>query len=114
MKAIIKTSGIVLADEVELAKSLFSRLKGLLARKSLPMGHALWLRPCNGIHTFGMRFPIDVVVLNRALSVRAIHPSMNPWRMTPLYATGSSVLELPAGTTQSTGLSLDDTITFIP
>lgn len=114
MKAIIKTSGIVLADEVEPAESLFSRLKGLLGRSSLPLGHALWLRPCNGVHTFGMGFSIDVVVLDRLNGVRAIHSSMAPWRMTPLYPAGSSVLELSDGTVKNSGLLLNDAILFVP
>ena len=114
MKAIIKTSGAVLAGDVETAESLFARLKGLLGRSGLSFGHALWIRPCNGIHTFGMRFPIDVVVLDRDLNVRAIHPAVNPWRMTTLYPVGCSVLELPAGATNEAGLCMGDTVMFAP
>jgi len=114
MKAIIQTSGALLAEEVETADSLLARLKGLLGRDSLPQGHALWLRPCNGIHTFGMRFPIDVVVLDRIMKVSAIHHNVQPNRMTRLYPSGCSVLELPSGTVHKAGLVLEDTLVIVP
>lgn len=114
MKAYIERSGISLADDVETAASLFRRFKGLLGRSSLPDGHALWLRPCNGIHTFGMRFSIDVVVLDRSMKVSAIHPELHPNRMTPLYPYGSSVLELSSGAVRTAGLMLEDRIMFAP
>jgi len=105
MKAIIKTSGAVLVDEVETAESLFARLKGLLGRSSLQKGHALWLRPCNGIHTFGMRFPIDVVILDSEQRVIASISDLLPNKITKIYRRAASVLELPAGTLA--GMSLD-------
>lgn len=114
MKVVIRTSGTLLAEYVETADSLLARLKGLLGRQSLQPGHALWLRPCNGIHTFGMRFPIDVVVLDRRMRVHAIHASMQPNCMTRLYPAGSSVLELPSGTIDKSGLSVEDTLIITP
>jgi len=114
MKAIIGSSGILLAEEVETADSLLARFKGLLGREVLLAGQALWLRPCNGIHTFGMRFPIDVVVLDRLLTVRAIHHDLHPNRMTPLYPVGCSVLELAAGSARLAGVNPGDAIEFIP
>jgi len=110
MKAIIKSSGDVLVDDVETAESLVSRLKGLLGRSSLPAGRALWLRPCNGIHTFGMRFPIDVLVLDRDLNVMASIPGLVPNRITKIYRRAASVLELPAGTLAGMPLAVGDQV----
>ena len=110
MKAIIKTSGAVLVDDVETADSLFARLKGLLGRSSLPTGHALWLRPCNGIHTFGMRFPIDVVILDSELRVVASVSDLLPNRVTPVYLRAASVLELPAGTLAGMPLAIGEQV----
>lgn len=110
MKAIIKTSGAVLVDDVETAESLVARLKGLLGRSSLPTGHALWLRPCNGIHTFGMRFPIDVVVLDRELRVVAFVSDLLPNRLTKVYRHAASVLELPAGTLAGKPLAIGEQV----
>jgi uncharacterized membrane protein (UPF0127 family) len=98
MKVIIKTSGVVLVDELEKADSLFARFKGLLGRNSLDKGHALWLRPCKGIHTFGMRFPIDVMILDRDLRVLDSVSGLLPNRVTKIYLRASSVIELPEGT----------------
>jgi uncharacterized membrane protein (UPF0127 family) len=114
MKAIISSSGMTLADDVETADTLFARFKGLLGRRTLLPGHALWLRPCNGIHTFGMRFAIDVVVLDGSLAVRAIHHDVHPNRMTPLYPFGSSILELSSGSAQQANLAPGDIIALAP
>jgi len=110
MKAIIATSGAVLAENLETANSLFARLKGLLGRSSLPTGHGLWLRPCNGIHTFGMRFSIDVVVFDSDLRVIASVSDLLPNRITPVYLRASSVLELPAGTLAGMPLAIGEQV----
>ena len=60
----------------------WSRLRGLLGRAPLHAGaaQALWLVPCAGIHTIGMRYALDVVFLDRAGSVLAWHEAVPPWR----------------------------------
>ncbi|TML60208.1 MAG: DUF192 domain-containing protein, partial [Actinobacteria bacterium] len=55
-------------------------MKGLLGRTSLPDGEGLLLKPCGSVHTFFMRFPIDVVFLDRELSVVAVSAEVAPWR----------------------------------
>lgn len=64
--------------EVELATSPWSRARGLLGRRGLPPGHALWLAPCRSIHTVGMRFPIDVVFLDREGRALKVFEAL-PW-----------------------------------
>lgn len=77
-------------------------MKGLLGRNSLDDGEGLLIRPCKGIHTFGMRFPIDAVFLNRDKRVVAAICNIMPNRMTRMYLGASSVIELPAGTIDKT------------
>ena len=93
-----QTRNILLAQRVVIADSLFTRLRGLMLRPSLPPGEALWLRPCNSIHTLFMRFPIDVVFLEENNRVIKIIHNLQPWQISPLVRGGSSVLELAAGT----------------
>ena len=63
MRAINSTRNRELAGSLTVADKLLLRMKGLLGRKSLDHGEGLWIKPCMGIHTFGMRFPIDVIFL---------------------------------------------------
>ncbi|MBP5296146.1 MAG: DUF192 domain-containing protein [Bacteriovoracaceae bacterium] len=93
-----KSSGerVILAREVELATNFFARAKGLLGRAFLPPEKGLLIRPCNSIHTFFMRFPIDVIFLNRRNEVVKILRNLPAGRVTwPNWAT-YQVLELAA------------------
>ena len=112
MKAVNHTSGKVLADDLVLASTLLRRMKGLLGRKALLNGEGLWIKPCNGVHTFGMRFPIDVVFLDRELRVIAVTQSLQPNRLTRLYRNAASVLELPSGTAELTATVTGDIISI--
>ncbi len=88
----------VLATELNTAENFVTRTKGLLGRDSLPTGEGLWIKQCNSIHTFFMRFPIDAVFVDKQLKVVAMHEGLKPWRVTRLYFKAASVFELPAGT----------------
>lgn len=92
------------------ADTVFSRMKGLLGRSSLMAGEGLLIKPCKGIHTFGMRFPIDALFLNRGNVVVATIKSIQPNKMTRLYLEASSVIELSAGTLDATATKPGDTI----
>jgi uncharacterized membrane protein (UPF0127 family) len=104
----------VVADKVELAGTWLSRAKGLLGRDGLGEGEGLHIEPCNSIHMFFMRFPIDVAFLDAGgRVVRAIH-SIKPWRATKVYFEAHSALELPAGTLVRTGVHEGDVLRFDP
>lgn len=110
MKAMNATNGKEIADTIVVTETMFSRMKGLLGRASLPSGEGLLITPCMGIHTFGMRFPIDVVFLNREDRIVAVRKNMLPNRMSRIYPSASSVLELPAGTLDVCGAVPGDVI----
>lgn len=86
-----------LADRLEAAFDSASRNKGLLQRDSLPEGQALILAPCNSIHTFFMRFAIDVLFMARDGRVLKLSRTLVPWRIAISWRA-SAVVELPAGT----------------
>lgn len=71
-----------LADiEVEISRGPIERMRGLLGRVALDADHALWLEPCNAVHTFGMRFPIDVVFIDRHGCVLSVHRNVGRGRV---------------------------------
>ncbi len=98
----------LIADKVEKASTLFQRMKGLLGRTALERGEGLWIEPCNSIHTFFMKFPIDVVFLSSSKHVLAVHQNLRPFRLTPWVRGAHSVLELPSGTLASLLLKTGD------
>jgi uncharacterized membrane protein (UPF0127 family) len=112
MKAINETTGECIADFIEEAKTPLARMKGLLGRDSLSSGEGLFIHPCKGIHTFGMKFPIDIIFLNRENRVVAIRKSIPANRMSPYYFTASCVLELPAGTIECLRIVKGDRISI--
>lgn len=97
----------MLADSAEVADTSAKRRKGLLGRDHLPDGHALWIVPCESVHTFFMRFPIDIVYLDRKHRVKKICSAVAPWRMS-ISLLAHSVLELPAGTIAKTNTQRGD------
>jgi uncharacterized membrane protein (UPF0127 family) len=95
------TRGTVLGGSVELAGTGNARVKGLLGRDGLEPGGGLWIVPTESVHTFFMRFAIDLVYLDRKHRVRKVCNAVGPWRMSACF-TAHSVLELPAGTVRAT------------
>ena len=113
MKAVNSRNGRELASNVIVADSLLKRLKGLLGKESMQSGEGLWIKPCMSIHTLAMKFPIDVIFLNRKKRVIAIVKNIRPNRCTGLYPRAASVLELGAGTIQATATEIGDEIEIL-
>lgn len=93
-----KTRGAVVADRVARCDTAATRAKGLLGRDSLGPGEGVWIVPCAMVHMFFMKFPIDVVFLDRELKVRRVKERLNPWSLSPWVFSAHSVLELGSGT----------------
>jgi len=108
------TRGKLLADRAEEARSFGSRFMGLMGQKELPFGAGLHIVPCNSIHTFFMRIPIDALFLDKELKVVKVLPAMVPWRLSSLYFQAHSVLELPSGTSHASGTVEGDQLSFEP
>ncbi|MCL5935006.1 MAG: DUF192 domain-containing protein [Firmicutes bacterium] len=90
-------TGDVIAEQVEMAGSFRGRVAGLIGKKTVPSGFALVLIPCRSIHTFFMRFDIDVIFLDRQGIVVHFIPNMPPYRIGPLVRGAYMVVELPGG-----------------
>ena len=103
------TRGCSLGDAIDCAGTSQSRRVGLLKRTGLAKGEGLWIVPCEAIHTFFMRFDIDVLFLDRKKRVVKVVRRLRPWRIAFSWR-GRSVLELPAGTMEETGTAPGDVL----
>lgn len=96
-----------------MADTPWQRARGWIGQRPPAEGQGLWLRPCNGIHTFGMWFGIDVLALDSASRILRIATNVRPNRIILPCLSGKSVLELPAGAIQETKITLGDRIVFV-
>jgi uncharacterized membrane protein (UPF0127 family) len=91
------SKGTVVAEHVEVAETSETRSKGLLGRDGLAAGAGLWIVPCEWVHMFGMKFPIDIVVLNKDDVVVGVQESLKPGWIGKFFWGAHSTLELPVG-----------------
>lgn len=103
----VDRTGGALARVIELAGASTARRRGLLGRDALPAGHALVLAPCQAVHTFGMRFAIDVVGVARSGRVVTMRHAV-PARRIVLALRAFAIVELAAGTCLAAGLRPGD------
>jgi hypothetical protein len=91
-----ETRATTIATDVEAALDSKARNKGLLGRDGLAPGHALVIAPSNAVHSFFMRFAIDVLFVSREGTVLRVRSAMPPWRLAAAWR-GFAVIELAAG-----------------
>ena len=110
-----RTRQVYLATRLCVADTHWSRLRGLMgaAPQRFRAGQGLWINPSHGVHTFAMRFPIDVVYLDEGKVVLHLQPGMKPWRVAPVKMHAASVLELPPETLQPSGTQIGDQIEIV-
>lgn len=112
MAAFNRTRGTRLASDVRVADTHWSRLRGLIgtAEPKFQTGQALWIVPCRGVHTFAMRFPLDLIYLDSGGSVIELLHNVRPWRVAPVRMRAASVLELPVGAICDSGTKAGDRV----
>jgi uncharacterized membrane protein (UPF0127 family) len=110
VRVINQTRGTVLGETVRVAESGWSRIIGLLGERQLSAGDGLLIVPSQGVHTWGMLFPIDVAVLDGEWNVLALRRRMGAFRVTRLFWKAAAVLELPPGMLEATATSVGDTL----
>jgi uncharacterized protein len=91
-----KTKETFLSFRVEVKDSIWGRLTGLLGKKSLPPDGGAWIVPANAIHTIGMFFSFDLVLMDKDFKVVGLRELVRPFRITMPNPKAESVLELPA------------------
>ena len=105
------TRRTVLAQAADVADTSAKRRTGLLKHERLEPGEGLWIVPCESVHTFFMKFPIDLVYLDKRKKVKKVRHAVPAWRMSACLAA-HSILELPAGTAAETGTVAGDELAF--
>jgi uncharacterized membrane protein (UPF0127 family) len=110
--ALNRTRHTYLARHLRVAETHWSRFRGLMCSdaSAFPAGQGLWIVPSRGVHTFAMRFPIDVVYLDGDKVVVYLEENLKPWRLAPVRLRAVSVLELPGNTLSSTQTAIGDKI----
>ena len=108
---LVGQQGQVVCERCEIAESSLKRVRGLLGRKELVNGDGLLIRPTWSIHTWFMRFPIDVVFLDRDLTVLKLKEHLHPWRATA-HRGAHSALELRAGEVSRAGIEIGERLAW--
>lgn len=106
-----KDRDTILAERASVAETSAARRTGLLKHSSLGPGDGLWISPCESVHSFGMKFTIDVVYLDKKKRVKKVRMAMVPRRISACL-TAHSVLELPEGTIEATRTEPGDQLEF--
>ena len=111
-------TGAVVVTRLEIADGWWTRLVGLMLRRSLPREVGLLIEPCTSIHMMFMRFPIDAVFLGKPTAedaqvrpVVAVHRDLRAWTgLVPFVRGAHGVLELPVGTIDASATAVGDEI----
>ena len=104
-----QTRGTLVADAADVADTSAKRRTGLLKHERLNDGEGLWIVPCESVHTFFMKFAIDLIYLDRENKVRKLRHAVPPWRASACLRA-HSVLELPAGAIRRSGTEVGDAL----
>ncbi len=107
----IKVEGYVLATEVYVADSFLKRAKGLLGKSAISANNAMVIIPCNAIHTFFMRFNIDVIFISDENKIISLHKTVKPWKVLR-QLSAKYVVELPDNTINNAGLKEGQLLEF--
>jgi uncharacterized membrane protein (UPF0127 family) len=109
-----ETRSGVLGCAVELADTVVLRLRGYLGRPAPREGEGLLITPCRAVHMYGMRYPLDVIFLDRDGRVLALYPSLEPWSHTRWHGHAEYALELPPGSILASRTHVDDIVIWRP
>jgi uncharacterized protein len=108
LRLVNTTRNTVLGEQIEIADSSLSRMKGLLGRKGLDPGTGLLIMPSQAVHTVGMSFPIDILFVNKHDRVLHVQPCLVPYRISGLHWRAQYVVELPVGAIAESRTSVGD------
>jgi uncharacterized membrane protein (UPF0127 family) len=108
------TRNTVLADNARRAEGFFARGCGLMFTTLLPEGGGLIIEPCNSIHMFFMRYPLDVIFIDKSGQVLFMYEAIKPWRVGRLVRGARTAIELPAGSINGSQTAVGDILTLRP
>jgi len=108
---VLTAGGTVVCERCEVPESSFGRARGLLGRDGLEAGEGMLIDRAGSVHMFFMRFPIDVVFLDRDLKVVGVRHGLRPWQVAAARRAVAA-LELPAGAAAEAGIEEGDVLTL--
>jgi uncharacterized protein len=112
LKVVNLSNGAELVNNLSTADTFFKRLRGLMFSKKLPAGHGLLIQPCQSIHTFFMKYSIDVLYISKDLEIVGMDETIMPAKVGKFQKRSYSVLELPAGTIRTTETKIGNYLTI--
>lgn len=104
----------VLGTRIGMADTRWLRLRGYLFRPEPAPGEGLMIVPCRGVHMYGMRYALDVVLLDRTGHVLATYPDLQPRSRSGVHREANYAIELPVGTIAATGTQTGDRVIWLP
>ena len=113
MKIINKNRGTIIADSCMEANTFARRFLGLMGKKTLPEGSGLIIKPCNSIHMFFMRIPLDVIFIDKSNKVIYTIEDFKPWRVSKIVRGAVCTIELPIGALKRSRTSIGDMLELV-
>ena len=113
MKLFNRTKDYLISHEVLLADKMYKRLKGLLGRKGLEEGCSMLIKPCNSIHTFFMKFPIDAVFIDKNYKVLKVLRNLVPGKASPVVLGAWGVIEFEVKASHRLDIDEGDQLTLV-
>ena len=114
MKILNTTRKTTVADHAQAAVTLLSRMRGLLNRTSLNEREGLVITSCQQIHMIFMRFPIDVIFVDKTYKVVGLVKNIQPFAVSPIFWKASFAIELPIAAIEKSRTQLEDVLEFVP
>jgi uncharacterized protein len=106
-------SDYLLSDHIRTADSFFGKLFGLMLSAPLKESEGLLIDTCSSIHTFWMRYPIDVLFLDSGNRVLRFFEDLKPFRVTPFIRGAAKAIELKSGTVKACSINTGDCLMFM-
>lgn len=113
MKIINTGNNSMISEDCKVADTFLSRFRGLMGKHELLPGSGLLIIPCKSIHMLFMKFPLDIIFINRDNVVVYIVEGIKPWRVSKIIKNAHSVLELPVGSIKILNTKLGDRIELV-
>lgn len=113
MQILDQTRGTTVASRVRVADNFLARGRGLIGMPPLQAGEGLVIKPCKGVHMWFMKYPIDVVYVDREDRVVDVDENMQPWRLGRPRPRARYVIELPAGAAGAAGVQVGDQLVLL-